>query len=671
MKITNIRATPVNIPLEAPFWWTGGLYPGASKAIVEVETDEGLVGLGEAPSTDVCAMIAAMGEALAGKDPLDIAACERVCVPPWQIVQNTDDARVVKAFGAIEIALWDLRGKAWGQPLFDAHRRQGAREGRLLRIFQLPRGPGDDARSGGRLLPRRCAKSTAARFSRASSSAAIRCSRSKPCAAYAKRLGPSAEIRLDSNMQWSLSTARRVLRRLADYDISNYEDPVATFEEMAALRQHSDIPFSTHVPDLRRAVALGAPDTIVTNFAVLGGIGRALRFIGACEAMGVGYLVLFRRDRRLHRGLSPCLGRDALDRRSQPVAVPLADRRRHRRGSVPAGRQCRRACRRDRASASRSIAPRSRSGTGILSSTDRWTTSTIRPSRAGIAGSRCASEERRKRGMIDGSSTTPARERGVRARRQREAQRTHGVIAGIERQIPTYELLGEEGLVRIEAAADTILQEIGIEFRGDEEALRLWRGAGADVEGELVRFPIGLMRSILKTAPVDVRPARPQSGTLAQDRRPERGFRARLWLAVRARPRGRPQIRDARRFREFREARLCDPVAASFRRHGLRAGRHSRQQAPSRHGRRASAPVRQAVHGLGDRRGTGRRFDRDGADRIRTRVRRRALRHHGQHQRQFAPRLRRDHDQGVARLRRAPTSAPSWCRSFSAARWVR
>jgi L-alanine-DL-glutamate epimerase-like enolase superfamily enzyme len=52
VKITNIRATPVNIPLEAPFWWTGGLYPGTSKAIVEVETDEGLVGLGEAPSTD-------------------------------------------------------------------------------------------------------------------------------------------------------------------------------------------------------------------------------------------------------------------------------------------------------------------------------------------------------------------------------------------------------------------------------------------------------------------------------------------------------------------------------------------------------------------------------------------------------------------------------------------
>ncbi len=55
------------------------------------------------------------------------------------------------------------------------------------------------------------------------------------------------------------------------------------------LRQHSSIPFSTHVPDIRRAVALGVPDFIVVNFAVLGSINRAIRFIGACEAMGIGF----------------------------------------------------------------------------------------------------------------------------------------------------------------------------------------------------------------------------------------------------------------------------------------------------------------------------------------------------------------------------------------------
>ena len=52
-------------------------------------------------------------------------------------------------------------------------------------------------------------------------------------------------------MQWSLTTARWVLREIEPYNIRNYEDPVATFEEMAALRQHSRIPFSTHVPDLQ------------------------------------------------------------------------------------------------------------------------------------------------------------------------------------------------------------------------------------------------------------------------------------------------------------------------------------------------------------------------------------------------------------------------------------
>jgi hypothetical protein len=42
------------------------------------------------------------------------------------------------------------------------------------------------------------------------------------------------------------------------------------------------------VPDIWRAVAWGVPADIVTNLAVMGGINRAFRFLGACEAMGVG-----------------------------------------------------------------------------------------------------------------------------------------------------------------------------------------------------------------------------------------------------------------------------------------------------------------------------------------------------------------------------------------------
>ncbi|MBF0277416.1 MAG: trimethylamine methyltransferase family protein [SAR324 cluster bacterium] len=72
----------------------------------------------------------------------------------------------------------------------------------------------------------------------------------------------------------------------------------------------------------------------------------------------------------------------------------------------------------------------------------------------------------------------------------------------IKRNVPVYNILDEEGLELIEKNADTILEEIGIEFRGDEEALQLWKEAGAELSGERVRFPKNLCRSIIrKSAP--------------------------------------------------------------------------------------------------------------------------------------------------------------------------
>jgi glucarate dehydratase len=288
MRIRSLKATPVNLPLEAPLWWSGGLYTGTSKIIIEILTDQGPIGLGEAPSTDVLPTIERMGQRLVGMDPLDIAACESVCLPPWQIVQNTDDSSVAKAFGAIEIGLWDLRGKAWNQPL---HRLLGGKVRDAVPFteyfgFRQGREATPEAVVEHCLAMREAHGST---FFEGKLILGDPLLEIRTVRLLREALGPAAMIRLDSNMQWSLPSAIRILREIEPYDIRNYEDPVASFEEMAVLRRHSAIPFSTHVPDLRRAVALGVPDTIVTNFAVLGGIGRAIRFIGACEAMGVGF----------------------------------------------------------------------------------------------------------------------------------------------------------------------------------------------------------------------------------------------------------------------------------------------------------------------------------------------------------------------------------------------
>ena len=293
MKITNVRLTPVNIPMDIPYFWSGGLYPGTTKVVIEVETDEGLIGLGEAPSDELMPTLRGMADRIIGRDPIDIADLEGRCVPPWQIVQNTDGNAVVRAFGAIEIALWDLRGKAWGQPLYQLLGGAVRKDIPFTEYFAYrSSADGRETRQTSESVAEYCLKMReehGSTFFEGKLTVGDPEREIETVRQLREALGPKAMIRLDSNMAWSVPTAARILREIEPYNIRNYEDPVGTFEEMAQLRRHSSIPFSSHVPDIRRVVRLGVPDTIVVNFAVLGGISRALRFIGACEAMGIGF----------------------------------------------------------------------------------------------------------------------------------------------------------------------------------------------------------------------------------------------------------------------------------------------------------------------------------------------------------------------------------------------
>jgi trimethylamine--corrinoid protein Co-methyltransferase len=98
----------------------------------------------------------------------------------------------------------------------------------------------------------------------------------------------------------------------------------------------------------------------------------------------------------------------------------------------------------------------------------------------------------------------PARSRSGRAARIASRAGAGGRTSGpayITRRIPPYELADEEGLAAIEAHADRLLAEIGMEIRDDPEALQLFRDAGATVEGELVQFDPGHVRALCATAP--------------------------------------------------------------------------------------------------------------------------------------------------------------------------
>jgi trimethylamine--corrinoid protein Co-methyltransferase len=91
---------------------------------------------------------------------------------------------------------------------------------------------------------------------------------------------------------------------------------------------------------------------------------------------------------------------------------------------------------------------------------------------------------------------------GREAKRAARTARSHSFVPYITRNIPYYEVLGTEGLELLEHNADTILQEIGIDFRDDPETLKILRDAGADVQGERARFPRGMCRTIVtRSAP--------------------------------------------------------------------------------------------------------------------------------------------------------------------------
>lgn len=84
-----------------------------------------------------------------------------------------------------------------------------------------------------------------------------------------------------------------------------------------------------------------------------------------------------------------------------------------------------------------------------------------------------------------------------------------------ERGIPVTELHSVEALEIIEHNAETVLEEIGVRFRDDPEAARLWHEAGADVQGDRVHIPRGLARALLKSAP---------SQFVMESRNPERNI---------------------------------------------------------------------------------------------------------------------------------------------------
>lgn len=291
MLIRQIRATPVNIPFRAPYRFSYGAIASLTKTVIEVETEDGVVGLGECADGDRAADVMAMGVRLVGHDVREVGTAEARVVPGMRYTPWGDVLAARRVFGGIEMAMWDAWGKTQGVPL--ATLLGGARRDRIeLTEYFSYRWPGIDP---GESSPTDVAHYCATMIERHGST---RFEGKMGTVDLAEEIRMVAEVRaaigerplqLDANGVWTLATARDALRRVAPYDIAWFEEPCETYEEMAQLRRFCDIPFSAHAIDLIKAHALGCPEAIVTNINEHGGIARTVAFIRACEQLGVGF----------------------------------------------------------------------------------------------------------------------------------------------------------------------------------------------------------------------------------------------------------------------------------------------------------------------------------------------------------------------------------------------
>ncbi|MCI5097154.1 MAG: trimethylamine methyltransferase family protein [Rhodobacteraceae bacterium] len=103
--------------------------------------------------------------------------------------------------------------------------------------------------------------------------------------------------------------------------------------------------------------------------------------------------------------------------------------------------------------------------------------------------------------MAEAASRRRGRGGGGAARRAERSSVSFETAKYIERNIPNFEILNEEALEIIEANAETVLAEVGVNFVNNPAALERWKDAGAEVEGERVRIPRGLARKLCSTAP--------------------------------------------------------------------------------------------------------------------------------------------------------------------------
>jgi glucarate dehydratase len=287
--IASIRATPINVPMKAPYRFSFGILASFTSTIIEVTDSDGVVGIGESPHGDLSALVARMEQRLVGLRVDALNECESRCVSRTGFSLWEDAASERRAYGGIEIALWDLRARRAGVPVVELLGGAVRDTVAFTEYFAFREGAEDSSAAIVRYCAQMVEEFDAPWFEGKLGVHDLETEMSM-VRDLVGVLGPGKVIRLDANGAYTVPTARVVCRRLAELGIGWLEDPCRTLDETARLRADGvPISFSTHEVDLRRAARDGVPDAFCVDASELGGVRRTQDFARACAALGIDF----------------------------------------------------------------------------------------------------------------------------------------------------------------------------------------------------------------------------------------------------------------------------------------------------------------------------------------------------------------------------------------------
>jgi L-alanine-DL-glutamate epimerase-like enolase superfamily enzyme len=289
MKITELRSTVVAVPTQKPPASEVSVGDYRLAVLVEVLTDDGLVGLGEAPNPvgveATRTIIDSAEPLLLGEDPTDVEKLKKKLYAQYNLTHLHIHA-ACWALNGIDMALWDLVGKACQKPLYQlwggAFRKKIEYYGEIRRASpdEVAAEAATRAKEGFTTLYMKIG------FDEEEDLACVR--------AIREAVGPKLKIRVDANQSWSAGEAVRIIRRLGQYGLEFVDQPVLMYnvDALARVRAAVDVPIASHesswtMYEALRVLQREAADVIHIDPRFDAGFTGARLTAGMAEAAGV------------------------------------------------------------------------------------------------------------------------------------------------------------------------------------------------------------------------------------------------------------------------------------------------------------------------------------------------------------------------------------------------